>query len=418
MLELTETIIITFEHNNFKQIDKLCFQSKNLYNYANYIIRQEFIKNRKWIRYNDLEKIIRSTPIGEELFTSIPNNTSQQILMILDRNWKAFFASIKSYMKNKDKFIGRPKLPKYKHKIDGRNLLIFTYAQIGYNHKDTYIHPKNGYIHFPKKCQLQPIKTRQENIKQVRIVPFKNVYKIEIVYEKEEIKHDLDTQKWLSIDLGIDNLCTITTNVSNLKPILVNGKHIKSVNWFYNKSLANIKSTLKKVNKKDWSKRLTILNLKRHNKIEYEFHCISKFIVQYCIQNNIGNIVIGLNKGWKQEIELSKVVNQKFVYIPYQSLINQITYKAQLNGINVQTNEESYTSKCSSLDLEPIKKHETYVGKRTKRGLFRTSVGDFINADVNGSLNILRKVIGDDFINLLNIGCVQQPVKTCFFTKS
>ncbi len=397
---ITETHIVNRQHQDFKQIDKLCFMSKNLYNYANYIIRQEFIKNRKWIRYNELDKIIKIQ--NKELYENIPNASSQQILMILDRNWKSFFRAIKDYMKNKDKFLGRPKLPKYKDKINGRNVFILTGQQCPI---------KNGFVHFPKKTKLSPIKTNQKELKSLRIVPFKNVYKIEIIYEKENIKHEnLDMNKWLSIDLGINNLCAITTNVSNLRPIIVNGKHVKSVNQFYNKTVATVKSELKKVNKKDWSHKLDIINLKRHFKIEYEFHCISKFVVQYCIQNDIGNIVIGYNKMWKQEIELSKVVNQKFVYIPYESLINKITYKAQLNGINIQTNEESYTSKCSSLDCEPIKKHETYVGKRVKRGLFKYSNG-LVNADVNGSLNILRKVIGNDFINLLNIGFVHNPLK-------
>lgn len=405
-IKQVEKHLISCSDKNFKQIDELCFQSKNLYNYANYLVRQEFIKNRKWIRYNQLDKIISKE--NRELYSTIPNNTSQQILMLLDRNWKSFFQSIKLYMKQREKFLGRPKLPKYKDK-KGRNLLVFTSNQFKL---------KAGFIHFPKKCKLEPIKTMQEKIQQVRIIPFKGIYKIEIIYEKEVLQNEIDKTKWLSIDLGINNICSLTSNVEGLRPLLINGKHIKSINAYFNKKQAKLKSEVKLKNGKHWSKRLSRLNLKRDNKIENEFHKISKYIINYCISNKIGNIVIGKNKGWKQEVGLGKIINQSFVQIPYEKLIWQIRYKAELQSINFKTNEESYTSKCSAIDLEPIKKQEVYLGKRVKRGLFKTAKGMFVNADIQASLNILRKVIGDEFIHKLDTGLVVKPLKLYKFCEN
>ena len=147
-------------------------------------------------------------------------------------------------------------------------------------------------------------------------------------------------------------------------------------------------------------------------KISDYLHKTSRFIIDYCTQNNIGNIVIGYNENWKQEVNLGKVTNQKFCNIPYDKLVKMIEYKAKLVGIKVTLNEESYSSKCDSLALEPVQKQNVYLGKRLKRGLFQSSVGKLVNADVNGSLNILRKVIGDDFVrNLINKSCMLQPVR-------
>ena len=194
---------------------------------------------------------------------------------------------------------------------------------------------------------------------------------------------------------------------------MLNGKILKSVNQHYNKIVAKIKSELKKKNDKDWSKKLGKLTLKRNNIINNYLHHTSKFIITYCIENNIKNIVVGKNKNWKNEVNIGKRNNQNFVSIPHSKLIQQIQYKGEEVGINVSTVEENYTSKCSALDLEKICKHKDgeYKGKRIKRGLFQNTKG-LINADVNGSLNILRKVIGDDFIqNLTNRGCALQPIK-------
>jgi len=393
-----EIIKIKKSDKLWKQLDHLCFLSKNLYNYANYIIRQEFIKNRTWIRYQDLnKKFIKEKQID---YFSLPNNSSQQILMILDKNWKSFFKAIKDYMKNKNKYKKKPNLPKYKDKKTGRNILTFSTNQCKI---------KNGYLYFPKKANINSIKTRIKNLKMVRIIPDTYCYKIEIVYKQEkEIKNDLNEKNYLSIDLGINNLCSLTTN-QILQPILINGRIIKSINQYYNKKQALYQSY---IGDKGISNRIKKLNFKRENLINNYFHHISKWIVKYCIEHNIKNIVIGYNQGWKQEINIGKINNQKFVSIPYLKLIQQLQYKAEENNINVIVQEESYTSKIDSLALESIEKHESYLGKRIKRGLFQSSIGKFINADVNGAINILRKVIGNDFIkNLSDRGYIGYPLE-------
>jgi putative transposase len=202
-------------------------------------------------------------------------------------------------------------------------------------------------------------------------------------------------------------LATLATN-SEKQPVLVNGRILKSMNQFYNKEKARLQSY---IGDKGTSKRIDHLTLRRNNKIHDYMHKSSRFIIDYCLKNQIGNIVIGYNSQWKDEVNLGKRTNQKFVSIPYLKLVKQIQYKAEEVGISVFLNEESYTSKCDALALEEIKKHDVYLGKRVKRGLFKSSTKKLLNADVNGSLNILRKVIGDGFINLLNIGLADNPVR-------
>ena len=251
---------------------------------------------------------------------------------------------------------------------------------------------------------------KKEAIKQVRIIPQSSCYVLEVVYEKKAQERDLNNDRFIALDLGVNNLATIS-NSFNDKPIIINGKPIKSINQYYNKKKAHIQSQLKKNHGKYSSKRLIQLTQKRNLKIQDYIHNCSKYIIDYCIKNRVRNVVIGHNKEWKQEVKLGKRNNQNFVQIPFNTLIHQIQYKAELNDIEVQIHEESYTSKCDALAVEDLKKHENYLGKRTHRGLFKSSVGVNLNADINGSLIILRKVIGDGFISELDRGCVVQPVK-------
>lgn len=403
-MKLVERHIVKQNNIEWKTIDHLCFLSKNLYNYSVYLIRKQFELDGKFLNYNSLEKELRTTK--NENYVNLPNNSSQQILMVLEKNYISFFQALRSWKRDKTKFQGCPKPPNFKHKTKGRNLVIFSYQQVHIN--------ENGFIKFPKKTGLKPLKTKIVNnkLKQIRIIPQSSCYVIEVVYEKEITKNEnLNKDLFLSIDLGVNNLASLTSNQPGFKPFLINGRIVKSINQYYNKKKSKIQSQLKKNHNKNWSERLDKLQLKRNCKIDYYLHHVSKLIVNTCISNNLANILIGKNDGWKQEAELGKRNNQNFVNIPFDKLIHQIQYKAELVGINVILNEESYTSKCSALDLESIQKHSEYSGKRIKRGLFKYSKG-LINSDINGSLNILRKVIGDDFIkDLSNIGFVHNPAK-------
>ena len=194
-----------------KNLDHLCFLSKNLYNYTNYLFRQEFLKTGKLLdSYKLVGEMAKTNQID---FKNIFSN--QQIVYNVNRNWLSFCRAMKSYSKDPNKFYGKPKLPGFKHKTKGRNVAIFTNQQCPI---------KNGYIYFPKKSNIQPLKTKiKGKLKQVRIIPQMSCHIIEVVYEKEKIGHNLKDTNFLSIDLGINNLATCITN-STKESLLVNGK--------------------------------------------------------------------------------------------------------------------------------------------------------------------------------------------------
>lgn len=391
---LIEEHIIGKNHNLWKECDRLCYESKNLYNLTLYTINQEFEQSGKLLSSYDLYHKIKT----HDCFKAMPNDVSKQSIFQVNSCWVNFFKALKSFKKDKKKFKGQPESPKYKHKTKGRNVVTVPLR---------CCRLKNDKILFNKNIKLE-LKTKINNLVEVKIVPQSNCYKIQVCYKKE-CDNNIESDNFIAIDLGVNNLATITNNF-NKNAIIINGKPLKSINQYYNKKLAKLKSDLQKNHKKHNSNSTKKLTQDRNNKIKHFLHNSSKKIVDYCVSNNVSQIVIGYNEGWKNEINIGSVNNQKFVQIPYLTFINQIKYKAALKGIIVTLNEESYTSKCSALDLEPIQKHETYLGKRVKRGLFKTSKGVLINSDENGSLNIGRKAFGNDFVKL-NRGQVISPLK-------
>lgn len=353
----------------------MCFRSKNLYNYANYILRQEFIKNQKTVSAFDLNKRLKN----EEAFKELPAKTSQQIIIALCRNWKSFFVAIKDWKINKGKYLGKPALPRYKKK-NGRNIVLFDYQQ------GTL---KDGKYKFPLSNHYIETRIEKENFRQVQIIPYGTCYKINIIYRKKILPIKANFKNFLAIDLGIDNLATLTNNIGE-SSIVINGKIIKSANQYYNKRLAQLKSY---VGNKS-SNRINRLSIKYSNKMETHFHKISRYIINYCKKKNIGNIIIGKNKLWKNRSKMNKKSNQKFIQIPFNKLIEQVKYKAEEIGINVLVTDERYTSQSSFIDNDvlPTKFGEyQFSGRRVKRGLYRSKSGILINADVNASYNILRK---------------------------
>lgn len=382
-----EKHIIKSNNKYYKMLDEFCFKSKNLYNYANYIIRQEFINNGKWIRYNDLDKILKEKENDFDYRNMPISSSAQQCLKLLDRNWKSFFTSIKDYNNNPSKYLGRPKLPKYRPK-NGRNILILT-------NQNCKI--KNGYVKFPKKFKGLLIKTKiRKGLQQIRIIPKDKYLVIEIVYKIEDAEPLVDNERYVGIDLGLDNFATITNNCG-LIPLVINGKGLKSINQYYNKQMSHYKSIAKRVNKLDYTNKMRKLTFKRNNKVDDFVHKASRFLVNYCRSNEINTIVIGNNKNWKQNSKMNKKVNQNFISIPYYNFIQKVQYKAEEFGIKVIVTEESYTSGTSFLDNEfPIK--ENYNKSRRKyRGLFISNNGIKINADVNGSYQIIKKVFPKAF---------------------
>jgi len=389
----------TERHIIFKSkiLDNISLLSKNLYNRANYLIRQCYFETDEILDYIEIEDLLKQ----EDYYKELPAQTAQQVLKLLDRNWKSFFSSLKEYKKISKKFKAIPKIPGYKR---DKNIVIFTNQQIKY---------KNGYIHFPKKSFLKPLKTliTFKDIQQVRIIPYSTCYVIEVIYNKEiNICKNLNSSLYLGIDLGINNLTTCVVNKSDVEPVLIKGKILKSVNQYFNKMNAKFQSY---IGNRGISNRIKRLTFKRNNRVANYLHQASRFVINYCLKNNIKNIVVGKNKNWKQEINIGKVNNQKFVSVPFNKLIQQIQYKAEEVGINTILTEESYTSKVDHLALEKMKHHKKYLGKRVKRGLFKSSTGLVLNADINGALGILRKVIEDSFLekSVLNRGLVVNPLR-------
>ena len=379
-MQLVEQHIIDKADPRWQAIGAACFLSKNLYNAANYALRQEYIFNDRYISYAKLAKLMKTNPD----YCALPRKVSQWVLKQVDHDWQAFFAAVAEWEVHPEKFAGRPRLPKYKHKTQGRNLLTYTTQAIGER-----ILKKKGVIQ-PSGLDIT-IQTQQQTFDQVRIVPRKTHYVVEVVYTAsvQSIKLDLDSVA--AIDIGLNNLATVTSNQQGFVPLLVNGRPLKAINQCYNKERAWLQSQLK--GEQTFSHRLDAITDKRNRRVTAYLHLASRRLIDNLVQQGIGTLVIGKNDGWKQGINLGKCTNQNFVQIPHARFIEMLTYKAELAGIKIILTEESYTSKCSFLDNEPIGKHLIYAGKRIHRGLFRSSDGRCINADVNGSYNILRKVI-------------------------
>ena len=371
----TEVIQLSGECNNV--LSEYCHLSKNLWNEANYIVRQEFINNGKWIKYNQLAGSLKES----DNYKGLNAQTAQQVLKVLDRSWKSFFRAIKVWKKNPSKFLGMPRLPLYKKK-DGEFILIFTNQQVKV---------KDNILLFPKRYNFT-VKIRNIlNIREVRIIPTGVGYKCEIVYKKEVKQLVLNKDNVAGIDFGLNNIVTMANNIG-LKPIIIKGGFIKSTNQYYNKKKAILQSIYDTLGIKG-SKKLNRLHFKRNNKIKDAMHKVSKYVIEYCKSNDIGTLVVGYNENWKQDINIGKRNNQNFVSVPFNTLKNNLEYKASESGIDIIFQEESYTSKCSFLDNESIQFHEKYLGKRINRGTFRTSTNTLINADVNAALNILKKAI-------------------------
>jgi len=366
-------------HPLYKVIDEFSFRSKNLFNYANYLIRQEFINNSKYIKYHEMDKMLQKT----EPYKLLMSQSAQCTLQVLDRSWKSFFVAIKDWKKHPEKYLGRPKLPKYKKK-DGRFPWYLKNNQ-------TWI--KDGYLGFQLRVMNgYKFKTSVTGrLISVRFIPRGTIYVMEIVYEIEVPDNKPEIKNIIGIDLGVNNFATITNNIG-LNPIIINGRGIKSINQYYNKQKAKIQSKLKIRHGKDWSNRLDKLNQKRFNRIKNFMHNASRYIIDYCMENSIDTIVVGLNKEWKQESKMSKKTNQKFINIPYDMFIGQLEYKCQDNNINLIVTEESYTSGTSFLDNEIPEKVNYNKLRRVHRGLFKSKNGILINADVNGSYQIMKKV--------------------------
>lgn len=399
IITLTERHIIKENHTFFNECDELSFKAKNLYNATLYVQRQSFFNHDvEFANYYDVNK--EFTINNQFDYRALPAKVSKQVQMLVDQSFKSYFALVKK--KNKSEYDKPVKIPKYLNKTKGRFVVPYP--------KDAISLKIDGFVKLSKTNISIPTKVNKDSIIGARIVPKGNHYVIEILYDvvKQDIKTDYSRVAF--IDPGLNNLMTVTSNVFN--PILYNGRPVKSINQLANKIASKRQSmrSLWKPNAKtknkdriqqvlfprlesDNSKLTKSIWSKRSNRINDYFQKITSDLMNHLVSNNVKTVVFGHNKGQKQDINLGEITNQNFVNIPFSKLISMLSYKCSLAGINFVINEESYTSLCSFVDREEICKHKEYAGNRIERGLFRTSSGLLINADVNGSLNIGRKYL-------------------------
>lgn len=375
-VQRAERTVIRKNHPKFQIVDAMCFSSKSLYNEANYELRQKYIGTGGYTQYRDMNREYKTHENYKACYSQPANCT----LRLLHKNWKSFFRASADYEKHPEKYIGKPKIPKYLPK-DGRYIWMIPNNSFQYDYKTSTIHfglrILQGY-EWKCRCLGRPI--------QVRFVPQGTCYVMEVVYEIEVP----DTPKGepnriASIDLGVNNLMTITNNIG-LEPIIVSGRVVKSINQFYNKRKAELQSDLAKRNGQHWSKRLNSLTFKRQCRVRNYFHNATAYVVKWCVENEIDTLVVGKNKNWKQ----GKDGMQNFKSIPYSMLLRQLEHKCQNAGIRYVEVYESYTSGTSFLDHEEPTKENYNITRRITRGLFQADY-ELVNADVNGSLQIMRK---------------------------
>ena len=394
-MQLVEQHIIKRNSPFYGELSEVLWKSKNLYNATMYAVRQHYFNHKEYLPYCKVQKQFQDTHQFD--YEALPRKVSQQTMRIVDRNFKSFFKALKSPKVNK------ARLPKYLKK-DGKYLLTYTSQAVSVKEL------KLNKVIVPSGLNVAiPTKVTFDQLNQVRIVPRLDYIVVEVIYTIQEEMLKTDNGNYAAIDLGIDNLATLTSNVDGLQPLIVSGKKLKSVNHYYNKKLSKAKSLLDKRNKgQKTSRKLRKLTLKRNNKVKDYLHKASKAVVNHLVSNRINTLIVGKNDGWKQDTNLGRRNNQNFVQIPFNVFISMLSYKCKLKGISLILQEESYTSKCSFFDCEEICKHNVYVGRRIHRGLFKTANGECVNADVNGSLNILRKCKPTAFANGVQ-GVVVRP---------
>ena len=391
-MQLTERHLIKPNHELYRTLDDLTFKAKNLYNHGLYLYRQSYFEHQKnpdvpVLIWNKIDNLLRTQ--GHKDVRALPSKVANAVLKNLGENISSFWKLVR--IKNKGGLAQNPKLPGYLHKTDGRYPLSFNYQTFGAKRGSN-----NELFLCPKGINL-PIPTKVANPKQVRIVPSHNNFIIEVIYDAQA-RAPKSTSKYTGIDLGVDNFATITFSTQN-NPLIIKGLELKSINQGYNRLISKAQELLPAPLKTSkpihrlWSRRSWILKTKIHQ--------MTAFLATLFDEMQVEKVFIGKNTGWKQNLPFGKKVKQHFAYLPYETFIEQLRYKCQLRGITVVIQEESYTSKASFLDGDDIPvygevENPRFSGLRIKRGLYRSGSGQLINADINGSYNILRKGLANN----------------------
>ena len=379
---LTEKEIIYSIDERFVLIKDLCRLSKNLYNASLYDVRQYYFETKSYRTWQSQWPIFTKTKNPD--YYALQSHLAGEVLKQVGRQFIGFY---------NNKSTKKKRIPKYKDK-NGYN--VVTFPKITISKQIEFDENKQLYTYtLCKRNYNLKIQSTKSNLKMVKFVydEENDLIKCFKTYEIEQPKLKKDNSRYFSIDPGLNNIVSIYNNIG-IRPLLYNGRPIKSINQYYNKTNAKLKSELP-TNVKT-SKRLKQLSFKRNNKIDYEMHKISTHIINEAVKNNISKIFIGHNIGWKNEINLGGRNNQNFVNVPHTKLFNQLLYKGLLNGIEVIFTEESYTSKASFFDKDELpiygeSDNHKFSGRRIKRGLYKDSKGNIWNADLNGAANIMRK---------------------------
>ena len=394
--------------NEFRNLKYLSHIAKNLTNEAIYNIRQYYFNKKKYLSYNENYKMLKNS----ENYKKLNSNMAQQILKEADGSFKSFFGLLK--LAKNGQYNGKIKLPNYLDK-DGFTTLVIGFVRLK---DDILVVPYSNSFkktHQEVKIKLPPV-LKGKNIKEIRIIPkqYSRYFEIQYIYEVEEVRRELNKENALGIDLGIDNLCTCVTNSGS--SFIIDGRKLKSINQYYNKINAKLQSIKDKQKIERTTLRQKRITRKRNNRINDYLSKAARMIINYCLNNDIGRIVLGYNEDFQRNSNIGSINNQNFVNIPYGKLRDKLIYLCKLYGIEFKLQEESYTSKASFFDGDEIPIYDKenpqeyiFSGRRIKRGLYQTSTGKLINADCNGALNILRKSKVVDLSVLYNRGELDTP---------
>ena len=395
----------------YLSLRELSHTAKNLYNQAVYNIRQYYFQENKYLNYQKNNSLLKSS----ENYKTLNSNMSQQILKEVDGSFKSFFGLLKK--KNKGMYNAKVKLPSYLLK-NSFTTLIIGFVRLN---EDTFVIPySNSFKKNHKKISIKiPPILLDKKIKEIRIIPKFNArfFEVQYTYEVQEEQRNLDKNHALAIDFGINNLATCVT--SKGRSFIIDGKKLKSINQWFNKEKARLQSIK---DKQKYGKKPTLrqkyLYSSRNNKVNDYMSKTARKIINYCLENNIGTLVCGYNETFQRNSNIGKANNQTFVNIPFGKLREKLEYLCKLYGLRFIEQEESYTSKSSFFDMDILPKFEadksqtySFLGKRIKRGLYQTSKGYILNADVNGALNILRKSNVVDLEVLYSRGVVDTPAR-------
>lgn len=397
---------------DYKTIKKLCHIAKNLTNEAIYNIRQYYFTEGKFLKYEKNYTLLKSSPS----YKALNSNMAQQVLKEVDGSFKSFFGLLKLAKQGKYAFKDC-KLPHYLPK-DGYATLVIGFVRLNRNKLILPFSNNFKKTHKAVEITIPPI-LLDKKVKEIRIIPKANArfFEIQYIYEAECIQRNLNKQHALALDLGINNLVTAVSSTG--RSFIVDGRKIKSINQWFNKENARLQSIKDKQHfGKKTTNRQKAIARDRNNKVNDYMNKAARVIINYCIANDIGTLIVGYNVTFQRNSHIGKQNNQNFVNIPYGYLRNKLAYMCELNGITYVEQEESYTSKASFWDKDNIPvynndnpKEYKFSGNRMHRGLYKTANGKTFNADINGALNIMRKSSVVDINILYGRGEVDTPVR-------